>query len=185
MTTQLYFTFLPSPIGQLLITASSTGLRGLWIIGEKHCPNLPPQAAENPDFFSTAAHQLAEYFAGSRQRFDLPLEPTGTPFQQEAWAALQQIPYGETRTYQQQAAAIARPAAIRAIGTANGRNPLSIIVPCHRVIGANGALTGYGGGLAAKQWLLQHERQFSPATAVTAAPTFPGFFPPPPKNIFL
>jgi methylated-DNA-[protein]-cysteine S-methyltransferase len=159
MTTPLYFTYLPSPLGQLLLTASANGLRGLWIMGEKHCPALPPQAEENPAAFTSAAAQLTEYFSGTRQHFELPLEPLGTPFQLEAWAALQKIPYGETRTYQQQAAAIQRPAAIRAIGTANGRNPLSIIVPCHRVIGANGTLTGYGGGLAAKQWLLDHERR--------------------------
>ena len=101
--------------------------------------------------------QLQEYFSGTRQTFDLPLDVSGTAFQQEAWVALQQIPYGTTLTYQQQATAMGRPAAVRAVGTANGRNPLSIVVPCHRVIGANGSLTGYGGGLHRKRWLLSHE----------------------------
>ncbi len=158
-----FFTILPSPLGRLLLTASAAGLTGLWIMGEKHCPSLPPDCQENPDAFRVASLQLAEYFAGNRQAFDLPLAPRGTAFQQLAWTALQQIPYGQTRSYQEQAAAIGRPAAVRAIGTANGRNPLSIIVPCHRVIGANGSLTGYGGGLDAKQWLLAHEAMHDPA----------------------
>lgn len=157
MSPLICYTILPSPLGNLLLTASPQGLTGLWIMGEKHCPAVPPDGPENPEAFRVAVLQLAEYFAGTRQVFDLPLAAQGTAFQQQAWAALQQIPYGQTRSYQQQAAAIGRPAAVRAIGTANGRNPLSIIVPCHRVIGANGSLTGYGGGLGAKQWLLAHE----------------------------
>ncbi len=152
---------LDSPIGKLLLTGTRQGISGLWIWGEKHCPAPFPAGEENPTAFTEAARQLAEYFAGTRTDFNLPLVLAGTPFQQAAWAALRQIPYGQTRSYQQQAAAIQRPAAIRAIGTANGKNPISIIVPCHRVIGANGSLTGYGGGLAAKQWLLAHEARHS------------------------
>jgi methylated-DNA-[protein]-cysteine S-methyltransferase len=107
-----------------------------------------------------AATQLREYFAGERRLFDLPLAPDGTGFQRLVWAALEQIPYGVTRSYGELARAIGRPAASRAVGTANSRNPISIIVPCHRVIGANGALTGYAGGMRAKQWLLDHEQRY-------------------------
>lgn len=107
------------------------------------------------------ARQLAAYFAGERQVFDLPLAPEGTAFQQMVWTALTKIPFGETRTYGQQAALIRRPSASRAVGAANGKNPIGIIVPCHRVIGTNGTLTGYAGGLAMKQWLLEHERRYS------------------------
>lgn len=107
------------------------------------------------------ARQLAEYFAGERRVFELPLAPEGTAFQQLVWQALVKIPFGETRTYGQQAAAIRRPAASRAVGAANGKNPIGIIVPCHRVIGTNGTLTGYAGGLAMKRWLLEHERRYS------------------------
>lgn len=157
MNPPVYYTLTPSPLGQLLLTATPRGLSGLWVLGEKHCPDLAPEWQENPAIFTTATMQLQEYFSGTRQTFDLPLDVSGTAFQQEAWAALQQIPYGTTLTYQQQATAMGRPAAVRAVGTANGRNPVSIVVPCHRVIGANGSLTGYGGGLPAKQWLLRHE----------------------------
>ncbi len=107
------------------------------------------------------ARQLAEYFAGDRRTFDLPLAPEGTGFQQLVWRALTTIPFGETRTYGQQAQLIKRPSASRAVGAANGKNPIGIIVPCHRVIGSNGTLTGYAGGLAMKQWLLEHERRSS------------------------
>jgi methylated-DNA-[protein]-cysteine S-methyltransferase len=107
----------------------------------------------------TAAAQLAEYFAGRRRTFDLPLAPRGTGFQQRVWRALSAIPYGETRSYGAIAASIGRPAASRAVGAANGKNPIWIIVPCHRVIGASGHLTGYAGGIAVKRWLLEHERQ--------------------------
>lgn len=157
MNPHIRYTILASPVGNLLLTASPQGLRSLWIVGEKHCPAIPADWQEEPSAFAEAAAQLTEYFAGTRRDFDLPLDAIGTPFQQDAWKALRQIPYGNTRTYRQQAAAIGRPAAVRAIGTANGRNPISIIVPCHRVIGADGSLTGFGGGLAAKQWLLEHE----------------------------
>jgi len=163
MSPVISYTILPAPVGKLLLTACSGQLTGLWVVGEKHCPDIHPIWQPDPVAFTAAASQLAEYFAGTRWDFDLPLDPAGTHFQQLAWSALRQIPYGETRSYQQQAAAIQRPSAVRAIGTANGRNPISIIVPCHRVIGAKGTLTGYGGGLPAKQWLLAHERRHCPA----------------------
>ncbi len=108
-----------------------------------------------------AARQLAEYFAGERTTFELRLAPLGTAFQQLVWRALTTIPFGETRTYGQQAVLVERPSASRAVGAANGKNPIGIIVPCHRVIGSNGTLTGYAGGLAMKQFLLEHERRYS------------------------
>lgn len=107
--------------------------------------------------FNDVRSQLDEYFAGARTAFDLPLHPTGTPFQLQVWAALRAIPYGETVSYREIAAAVGNPAACRAVGRANGQNPISIVVPCQRVIGASGGLTGYGGGLDAKRWLLSHE----------------------------
>jgi methylated-DNA-[protein]-cysteine S-methyltransferase len=157
MTSSTRYTMLDSPVGKLLLAANPSGLSGLWITGEKHCPAIPADWQEDADGFEDAASQLAGYFAGTRRVFTLPLAPAGTDFQQQAWAALQQIPYGQTRSYRQQATALGRPAAVRATGTANGKNPISILIPCHRVIGANGALTGYGGGLDAKAWLLAHE----------------------------
>ncbi|MBL8954533.1 MAG: methylated-DNA--[protein]-cysteine S-methyltransferase [Myxococcaceae bacterium] len=104
-----------------------------------------------------AAKQLAEYFAGERETFDLPLEPRGTGFQRAVWKALGEIAFGETVSYAHIAKKIGRPKAVRAVGAANGQNPISLIIPCHRVIGADGSLTGYGGGLPKKKWLLQHE----------------------------
>jgi len=104
-----------------------------------------------------AAAQLAEYFAGARRDFDVPLAPRGTGFQQRVWRELAKIPYGQTRSYGELARSLGRPTASRAVGAANGRNPISILVPCHRVVAGTGALTGYAGGLAAKRWLLEHE----------------------------
>jgi methylated-DNA-[protein]-cysteine S-methyltransferase len=108
--------------------------------------------------FAEAAEQLRAYFAGELKQFDLALETGGTPFQQRVWQALQSIPYGKTTTYGELASELGNPRAMRAVGLANGRNPISIIIPCHRVIGADGSLTGYGGGLSRKRWLLAHER---------------------------
>lgn len=123
-------------------------------------PQLPFGAAvEEPDHpvLRDTVRQLKEYFAGHRRVFDLPLEFRGTDFQRQAWARLLTIPFGETRSYLDIAKALGNPAAVRAVGAANGRNPISIIAPCHRVIGTSGALTGFGGGLEAKAWLLAHE----------------------------
>jgi len=121
--------------------------------------SVPPDAMrcdEHPVLRETA-RQLTAYFAGDLREFDLPLVMKGTPFQIRAWTALQQIPYGETRSYAEQARVIGAPDAVRAVGAANGRNPIPIVVPCHRVIGSNGKLTGFGGGLPLKRWLLDHE----------------------------
>ena len=127
----------------------------------------PPKADERTTpVLKLARTQLEEYFAGKRRTFDVPLAPRGTGFQQIVWRALLAIGYGETWSYGQLARAIGRPAASRAVGAANGRNPLAIIVPCHRVIGANGTLTGYGGGLPAKKWLLQHEQKHGGHAAI-------------------
>jgi methylated-DNA-[protein]-cysteine S-methyltransferase len=116
-----------------------------------------------------AAAQLAEYFAGARRDFDVPLAPRGTGFQRLVWGELVKIPYGETRSYGDLARALGRPAASRAVGAANGRNPISILEPCHRVIAGSGALTGYAGGLAAKRWLLEHEARWTPGALARTA----------------
>jgi O-6-methylguanine DNA methyltransferase len=110
-------------------------------------------------YLSLLKQQLGEYFAGARREFSVPLAPQGTDFERRVWDYLQKIPFGQTRSYGQQARAISKPSASRAVGAANGRNDISILIPCHRVIGASGSLVGYGGGLERKKWLLNHERQ--------------------------
>jgi len=146
-----------SPLGDLLAVRDDEGLTGLYLPTGKH-PRTPAAGWQRrDDAFADVAEQLADYFAGDRRDFDLPLRPSGTAFQSRVWGALREIPYGETRSYGAVAAEIGVPGAARAVGLANGQNPISIIVPCHRVVGASGALTGYGGGLPAKQWLLGHE----------------------------
>jgi len=153
------YCIVPSPLGDLILQSDTTGtkLAALWISGEKHAAPITTDWQLDEKILPAVRTQLAEYFTGKRTEFDLPLAPSGTPFQLQAWQALLKIPYGTTLSYGQQAANIGNPKACRAIGLANGRNPISIIVPCHRVIGANGSLTGYGGGLPAKKWLLAHE----------------------------
>ncbi|RYD37100.1 MAG: methylated-DNA--[protein]-cysteine S-methyltransferase [Verrucomicrobiaceae bacterium] len=161
MTTQ--YTHHDTPVGRLLIQGTANGLSGLWILGEKHAPSVAPEWRRNDGAFPEIRSQLDEYFAGARTEFDVPLAvEEGTEFQRSVWAALLRIPCGLTKTYGQLAEEIGNPKAVRAVGLANGRNPVSIIVPCHRVIGANGALTGYGGGLKAKSWLLHHEQRLKP-----------------------
>lgn len=153
------YCIVPSPLGDLILLsdATNTALAALWIRGEKHSSPIQAEWQKNEKALPVVRKQLAEYFAGKRTEFDVLLAPQGTAFQLQAWQALREIPYGTTVSYGQQAARIGKPKAFRAIGLANGRNPISIIVPCHRVIGASGALTGYGGGIAAKRWLLDHE----------------------------
>jgi methylated-DNA-[protein]-cysteine S-methyltransferase len=157
-------THVTSPLGRIVLAASHTGLAGLWFDGQQHFPDLPdtllPVAAFNHPVLREAAAQLAAYFAGERGTFDLPLDlGGGTAFQQSVWQALLAIEAGETASYAEVAARIGNPAAVRAVGAAIGRNPVSIVVPCHRVIGSGGALTGYAGGLARKTALLQLERE--------------------------
>lgn len=159
--TDLYRTTVPTPLGTLNLVASDAGLREirLPLPGERMTPVVPARANAVTD---EAARQLTEYFAGTRTMFDVPLDiATGTAFQRSVWAALAQIPYGETHTYGQVAAALGVPGAARAVGGANSRNPLPIVVPCHRVVGADGSMTGYGGsspeGIAFKRHLLDLE----------------------------
>ena len=140
-----------SPIGLLTIEETDGAITALRFGGETVSPPPTP-------LLQRAAQQLTEYFAARRRTFDLPLRPQGTVFQQAAWSALCAIPYGQTRTYAQQAAAIGNPKACRAVGMANHRNPLPLFIPCHRVIGAGGKLTGYAGGLAVKRFLLELEQ---------------------------
>jgi methylated-DNA-[protein]-cysteine S-methyltransferase len=153
---EIYFTRVPSPIGVLTLVASKKGLRGVYLEAHEKADDV---WKEDSSRFSDATKQLAEYFLGKRKTFDLLLDLQGTPFQLSAWAALLKIPFGETRCYAEQAAMINNPKAVRAIGLANGKNPISIVVPCHRVIGKNGSLTGYGGGLETKRFLLELEKK--------------------------
>ncbi|MFS2223257.1 methylated-DNA--[protein]-cysteine S-methyltransferase [Pantoea sp. B65] len=148
-----------SPVGMLTLVASDQGLTAiLWENDNPQRVRLPPLTENNqhPLLLETE-RQLNDYFAGRRQRFDLPLDFVGTEFQKKVWAALVAIPFGETRSYGEIARQIGHPQAVRAVGAANGRNPLSIVAPCHRVIGANGKLTGFAGGLAIKAFLLNIE----------------------------
>lgn len=156
-------TTIPTPIGPLLLVGDPTGLLHIGLPQSRHPLALDPAWRSDPDAFAEARRQFDAYFAGERTDFDLPLAPRGTVFQRDVWHALCDIPYGETISYAELARRIGRPRAVRAVGLANGANPLSIVVPCHRVIGANGSLTGYGGGLDAKRWLLALERQRVPA----------------------
>jgi methylated-DNA-[protein]-cysteine S-methyltransferase len=151
------YTYLDSPLGDLLAVRDELGLTGLYLPTGKRPMAVRPEWTRDDGAFDDVRTQLAEYFAGGRQEFDLPLNAAGTAFQKRVWAALVEIPYGETTSYGKTAAAVGAPEAARAVGLANGQNPISIIVPCHRVVGADGSLTGYGGGLDAKRWLLGHE----------------------------
>ena len=149
----MHFHTIDSPIGRLLLTGDAHGLTGLHM----EPFDIDPGWRADPAAFADAEAQLREYFAGGLTAFDLPLAPCGTPFQRDVWEKLREIPYGETATYGEIAAAIGKPWASRAVGAANGRNPIAVIVPCHRVIGANGTLTGYAGGLERKRKLLELE----------------------------
>ena len=161
----MIYTYVASPLGDLLVvrddrdavSGAAGGLTGLYLPTGKHATALHHDWHRDDAAFDDVCEQLDEYFAGNRREFTLPRNPVGTGFQEKVWAALAEIPYGETTTYAAVAATIGTPTGSRAVGLANGRNPISIIVPCHRVVGANGALTGYGGGLDAKRWLLAHE----------------------------
>ena len=163
-----------SPYGPLTLVAEGDELVCLYMEAQRHRPDqstfgvLVPEPTEPP--FADTVRQLAEYFAGRRDGFDLPLRLHGTAFQQRVWAALREIPCGETWTYGELAARIGSPTAARAVGLANGKNPIGVIVPCHRVVGADGSLTGYGGGLDRKQALLEHEGAAPPSLALDTGP---------------
>lgn len=156
----LYETDFESPVGTLRIISSGGGLRAvLWPDDDPRRVAVDEPTVQQPahPHLVNATRQLAEYFAGERTTFDVDLEPCGTDFQLTCWNALSAIPYGTTISYGEQARMIGRPRAVRAVGGANGRNPLSIFVPCHRVVAADGALTGFAGGTSTKRWLIEHE----------------------------
>ena len=150
-----------SPLGLLTLVENCTGLQAVYMAEHKRRPaqeTLGQQVSgTSSPVLATAAEQLGDYFTGSREEFSLPLAPLGSPFQQKVWAALGEIPYGELRTYGELAAFLGDKSMAQAVGSANGRNPLSIIVPCHRVVGSDGSLVGYAGGLERKQFLLELE----------------------------
>jgi methylated-DNA-[protein]-cysteine S-methyltransferase len=171
---------LPSPIGSLTLVAEAGQLTGLYMDLQQHRPGddtigAPGDPAAAP--FAAAGRQLAAYFAGQLTEFDLPLAPAGTQFQRRVWAALQAIPYGQTWSYGQLAEKIGSPSASRAVGLANGRNPIALVIPCHRVIGSDGSLTGYGGGLDRKRFLLSLEASAAgePAGDLTISQVAPAF----------
>ncbi len=146
--------YFKSPIGFLRVSGNEK-----WIQAVEFCEQAGPEAEKVPDCLRQACLQLDEYFQGTRRKFELSLNLRGTPFQKKVWAALRKVPFGRTLSYGGVARAIGRPYSGRAVGGANHRNPVAIIVPCHRIIGHNGRLTGYGGGLWRKQWLLEHEKK--------------------------
>ena len=162
MTTTLLYRTVDSPIGPLTLAGADGTLRHLRMAEQSHEPDRSCWRPGPADLFDSAVEQLAAYFAGELTEFDVLLDLAGTEFQRRVWAALRTIPYGQTRSYGQIATQIGSPGAARAVGLANGRNPISIIVPCHRVIGSGGGLTGYGGGIERKTRLLELERKFSP-----------------------
>ena len=154
---RIFYTILDSPFGPVCLAGTEQGLRRI----DFQCGDRPVQLAhmwqEDTDLLDSAKHQLQEYFQGQRQSFTLPLTPPGTPFQQRVWQELQRIPFGTTLTYRELAKYLGIPQAARAVGHANGRNPLAIVIPCHRLIGSDGQLRGYASGITLKQRLLQHE----------------------------
>ena len=167
----VYYDFLSTSLGTMLLAGDGDALLGAWFEGQRHEPARGSswERRSNLPILARAGTELAEYLAGKRTEFTLPLSPIGTTFQRDVWSAIAAIPYGETAAYRDLASRIGRPASIRAAGAATGRNPLSIIVPCHRVVGADGALTGYAGGLDRKRALLALERTTSAASAVRRA----------------
>lgn len=170
----MFFTFTPSPAGRLLLAGDESALRFLLFSRGSKARGPAPDWTENPAPFAEAIRQLDEYFGGRRTGFDLRLAPEGTRFQKAVWEELCRIPYGETISYGELARRIGNPSASRAVGLANGSNPIAIVIPCHRVIGSSGRLTGFGGGLDVKEMLLQLENpaRFGPA----AMGTQPGLF---------
>jgi methylated-DNA-[protein]-cysteine S-methyltransferase len=146
-----YYGYYASPIGLIEIGSTAAGVTSLSFVEGRHAD------FDSHPTLDKAIRQIAEYFDGTRYAFDLPLALHGTPFQQEVWQQLLKVPFGQMVSYQQIANAIGRPRAARAVGAANGSNPISIVVPCHRVVGSDGSLAGYGGGLWRKEWLLRHE----------------------------
>jgi methylated-DNA-[protein]-cysteine S-methyltransferase len=159
-------TTMGSPVGELTIVATDDGIRAILWPDDDPTRVRVADSTEDPNHpvLVAAVAQLEEYFAGERREFDLPLDPVGSEFQQRAWRELREIPYGETVSYGEQAERLGDRNKARAVGAANGKNPISIVVPCHRVVGSTGALTGFAGGLDTKTWLLDHERRHSGQT---------------------
>jgi methylated-DNA-[protein]-cysteine S-methyltransferase len=153
----MLYTTVDSPIGTLLLLGDGQALRGLHMQGGRTAIRVRPEWERADEPFARVEAQLAEYFEGRRTAFDVPLELAGSPFQRRVWQALQEIPYGETTSYGELARRVGAPSAARAVGVANSQNPVAVIVPCHRVIGADGSLTGFGGGLERKRLLLELE----------------------------
>ena len=160
------YTYLGSPLGDMLATRDERGITSLDLPKSRYPTRVRDDWQRDDAAFDDIRTQLAEYFGGTRYDFDLPLHPAGGAFQLRVWQALRGIPYGETTSYGKLATLLGDPSAARAVGSANGQNPIPIIVPCHRVIGADGSLTGYGGGLGAKRWLLDHEARHAGLTLV-------------------
>ncbi|KQA27238.1 cysteine methyltransferase [Vibrio metoecus] len=154
-----HFTYYESVLGRVTLQANQQGLLGVWFATQTTQPEHLGTYTEECSILNNAIQQLDEYFSGQRTQFELPLAANGTAFQQSVWHALCKIPYGESWSYQQLAEAIGNPKAVRAVGLANGKNPISIIVPCHRVVGKSGKLTGYAGGLERKAFLLELEQR--------------------------
>jgi methylated-DNA-[protein]-cysteine S-methyltransferase len=157
----IHYDDITTPIGTLRLVADAKGLREVWFDRGRQQKRPAPEWVRSPDALAFARVQFEEYFAGRRQAFDLPLHPLGTPFQLAVWEELGRIPYGVTISYGELARRIENPLAVRAVGAANGRNPLPIVLPCHRVIGSNGSLTGFGGGLPTKRFLLAMENRIA------------------------
>jgi methylated-DNA-[protein]-cysteine S-methyltransferase len=157
MTGPVLYDHAPSPLGPLLLTSDGEALTGVFMEEHRYGPTVGADWARDAAPFGAVREQLAAYFAGDLQEFSLTVRPAGTPFQQAVWRALQDIPYGATESYGALARHLGDPGAVRAVGAANGRNPVSIVIPCHRVVGADGALTGYGGGMENKRRLLALE----------------------------
>jgi len=156
-----YYTYYQSPVGRLTLQANDKGLTGAWFDKQSTAPEDFGQPSDEHPILQQAIAEYDEYFSGKRKQFEVPTDPRGTDFQKQVWQTLETIPFGETWSYQDMAIAIDNPKAVRAVGLANSKNPISIIVPCHRVIGKNGKLTGYAGGIENKQQLLMHESQYS------------------------
>ncbi|MDP3856324.1 MAG: methylated-DNA--[protein]-cysteine S-methyltransferase [Stagnimonas sp.] len=159
------YTTIPSPIGELSLSAVGGRLTGVLFEDNRYPPDREGWRRDDADtVLVEASRQLYEYFAGHRRDFELPMSAKGTEFQYRVWSALREIPFGETRSYGEQARLVGDYKAVRAVGLANGKNPIPIIVPCHRVIGADGSMTGFGGGIERKKWLLAHEARFRSKT---------------------
>jgi methylated-DNA-[protein]-cysteine S-methyltransferase len=161
MDTTMFYRHFHSPLGRLLLTSDGQALTGLFMTGmaEESAPETSARWKQDNGPFVAACRQLTAYFEGEAADFDLDLNPAGTPFQRSVWQELRNIAYGRAISYAELARRVGKPGASRAVGSANGQNPIALIVPCHRVIGADGTLTGYGGGLDRKRWLLEHEAE--------------------------